>query len=111
VAVPRYDFAGRVALVTGGAGGIGRALAARLAEGGAKLVLWDLDRAMFGPVGGAKVFMRERVQRRARALDVRFIGAPHHGLRGRGEKIYVAGVGWREWPGRDSLTGLWRRGS
>ena len=53
MAVPRYDFAGRVALVTGGAGGIGRALAARLAEGGAKLVLWDLDRAMFGPVGGA----------------------------------------------------------
>ncbi len=51
--MPRYDFAGKVALVTGGAGGIGRALAARLAEGGARLVLWDLDRAMFGPVGNA----------------------------------------------------------
>lgn len=39
------NLAGRRAVVTGGARGIGRASAARLAEAGAHLVLADLDRA------------------------------------------------------------------
>lgn len=38
-----YDFAGRVAVVTGGAGGIGAATVARLADGGAKVAVFDLD--------------------------------------------------------------------
>jgi NAD(P)-dependent dehydrogenase (short-subunit alcohol dehydrogenase family) len=37
-----YDFKGRVALITGAAGGIGRAIADRLAACGARLVLWDM---------------------------------------------------------------------
>lgn len=37
------DTQGKVALVTGGANGIGRLLAAALGECGATLVLWDLD--------------------------------------------------------------------
>jgi 2-dehydro-3-deoxy-L-rhamnonate dehydrogenase (NAD+) len=42
-----YDsrFAGRAAVVTGAAGGIGRAIAARLAAEGAKVSLWDLNQA------------------------------------------------------------------
>lgn len=36
-------FAGKVALVTGAAGGIGRATAERLAEGGARVMLTDID--------------------------------------------------------------------
>lgn len=36
-----YDFSGRAAVVTGGAQGIGLAVAQRLADGGAKLALWD----------------------------------------------------------------------
>jgi NAD(P)-dependent dehydrogenase (short-subunit alcohol dehydrogenase family) len=37
-----YDFNGRVALVTGGARGIGAATAARLAAGGARVAVFDL---------------------------------------------------------------------
>jgi NAD(P)-dependent dehydrogenase (short-subunit alcohol dehydrogenase family) len=36
-----YDFSGRTAIVTGGAGGFGRAIAARLHQAGATIVLWD----------------------------------------------------------------------
>ena len=37
------DFSDQVAIVTGGAQGIGRAVADRLAGGGARLAIWDLD--------------------------------------------------------------------
>jgi NAD(P)-dependent dehydrogenase (short-subunit alcohol dehydrogenase family) len=39
------DFSSRVAVITGGASGIGRATAHRLAAGGATLALWDIDEA------------------------------------------------------------------
>ena len=42
----RYDLEGRLAVVTGGAQGIGRAVAGRLAASGARVVLWDLDAAL-----------------------------------------------------------------
>lgn len=37
------DFENRTAVVTGGAQGIGAAVAARLAKGGARVALWDMD--------------------------------------------------------------------
>jgi len=40
-----YDFAGRVALVTGGASGIGAAAAARLRAGGAEVAVFDREPA------------------------------------------------------------------
>ena len=41
----RFDFTGRTAVVTGGMQGIGAAIAKRLTESGAKVVVWDLDGA------------------------------------------------------------------
>jgi 3-oxoacyl-[acyl-carrier protein] reductase len=40
-----YDFSSRTAVVTGGAGGFGRAIAARLHQAGAAVALWDADEA------------------------------------------------------------------
>jgi 3-oxoacyl-[acyl-carrier protein] reductase len=53
----QLDFAGRRAVVTGGAAGIGLAVASRLAASGAKVALWDRDEAALAEaatkVGGA----------------------------------------------------------
>src|SRR5262249_15603099 len=40
-ATNRYDLAGKAAIVTGGAGGIGLAIAERLLASGARVSLWD----------------------------------------------------------------------
>jgi rhamnulose-1-phosphate aldolase/alcohol dehydrogenase len=66
-APPRGELAGRIALVTGGASGIGRAAARRLAELGAHLVVADLNRE------GAEVVAEELREAHGdrRALAVR----------------------------------------
>jgi 3-oxoacyl-[acyl-carrier protein] reductase len=47
-----YDFNGQVAVVTGGAQGIGRAVAERLARDGATIAVWDMNPAAEAPEGG-----------------------------------------------------------
>ncbi|RZJ88083.1 MAG: SDR family NAD(P)-dependent oxidoreductase, partial [Brevundimonas sp.] len=52
-------FEGRRAVVTGGASGIGRAVAARLTDEGARVAIWDRDAAGATPaadeIGGIAV--------------------------------------------------------
>src|SRR5262245_19808387 len=43
VTVNQLDFAGRTAVVTGGAQGIGAAIVERLRSSGARVLIWDLD--------------------------------------------------------------------
>ena len=55
----RYDLSGQVAVVTGGAQGIGLAVARRLADAGARCLIWDADGALAARVaedlgGGAE---------------------------------------------------------
>jgi len=51
--VNAYDLSGRVAAVTGGARGIGRAVAERMVASGAEVALWDQDEAAAQETAGA----------------------------------------------------------
>ncbi len=46
------DFSGQVAIVTGGAQGIGRAVAEELSNNGARIVIWDVDEALAAATAG-----------------------------------------------------------
>src|SRR5947209_6610585 len=61
----QIDLVGRTAVVTGGAQGIGRAIAARLLDSGAAVAIWDRDAAM-----AAKTADELRRNRRVEALPV-----------------------------------------
>ena len=47
-----FDFSNRVAVITGGAQGIGRAVAERLIDGGSAVALWDQDKALVEATAG-----------------------------------------------------------
>jgi len=67
-----FDFAGRTAVVTGGAQGIGAAIAKRLRSSGAKVVIWDLDGSPRVDVAdaGAVQAATERTVRELGRIDV-----------------------------------------
>ena len=63
----RIDLGGRRAVVTGGAQGIGRAIAERLLASGAAVALWDRDRSL---VDATRDALAEKGQVHAVAVDV-----------------------------------------
>lgn len=67
-----YDFSGKTAIVTGGAKGIGRAIATRLLHSGARVWVWDVSRPDLENVGFAPVDVTDSEQiatALARVLD------------------------------------------
>ncbi|MGZ8260620.1 MAG: SDR family NAD(P)-dependent oxidoreductase [Caldimonas sp.] len=62
----RIDLDGRVAVITGGAQGIGRAIAERMLASGATVSLWDVDPGMLaeakGALAGAGTVLTEEVE-------------------------------------------------
>jgi 2-dehydro-3-deoxy-L-rhamnonate dehydrogenase (NAD+) len=67
-----FDFGGRTAVVTGGAQGIGAAIAKRLRSSGAKVAIWDLDGSPCVDVAdaGAVQAATERTLRELGKIDV-----------------------------------------
>ena len=71
-----YDFSGNVAVVTGGAQGIGASVVERLRAEGATVVVWDLPQ--FAPAAdeglfhAADVSEREGIERATEALIARW---------------------------------------
>ncbi|MGE0283144.1 MAG: SDR family NAD(P)-dependent oxidoreductase [Rhizobiaceae bacterium] len=49
----KIDLAGQIAVVTGGAQGLGLAMARRIVQSGAKVSLWDLDEKLLAEAAGA----------------------------------------------------------
>jgi len=68
MATTRFDFTGRVVVVTGAANGIGAACARLFAASGARLALWDVDaaagQALAGELGAGARAIRCDVSRR-----------------------------------------------
>ena len=75
-------FAGRCAIVTGGASGIGLAVAARLAQEGAEVSLWDLKQ---------DALERARAQTQATHVQALDISNPEQVARGMAESVAAMG--------------------
>ncbi len=67
MSAPVYDYAGKTAVVTGGASGIGQAIAERLRDAGASVQVWDLAAPAFEGVSFAKVDVSDPAQVKAAA--------------------------------------------
>ena len=65
----QIDLNGRVAIITGGAQGIGYAVAQRMLQSGARVQLWDVDAARLAPCARKPRRVRQRDRRRRSELS------------------------------------------
>jgi NAD(P)-dependent dehydrogenase (short-subunit alcohol dehydrogenase family) len=70
----KYDFAGRVAVVTGGAKGIGAAIVSQLRDAGAVVAVWDKEKADEAQLGIQVDVTKVDDVDRATATTVRSVG-------------------------------------
>ena len=106
------DLSGRGAIVTGGARGLGRAIAERLHASGARLALWDVDgegvqatAAAIDPVAarGFAVDVSDAASVEATAAATRaFLGTP-------AILVTSAGIGGEKHPAWEYPVDVWRR--
>ena len=73
----RYDLEGRVAIVTGGAQGIGLATVGRMLDSGAKVAIWDRD---IGALDGAVARFAEPGAISGMAVEIADLGAVRVGV-------------------------------
>jgi 3-oxoacyl-[acyl-carrier protein] reductase len=66
----RYDLDGRLVVITGGAGGIGRAIASGALAGGARVSLWDRDDAALDAAAAALTARDPHARIDTRRVDV-----------------------------------------
>jgi len=104
-AVNRHDLAGRRIVVTGGAGGIGLACAARLARDGAEVELWDLGG---GALDAARAALPGAVARALDVTDAAAVDAAMAAARPRGV-VHCAGILGPVVPAADLAAADFRR--
>ena len=84
----RYDFTGKTAVVTGGANGISRGVAQRLASSGARVFVWDLVPDVVSGIESLRVDVTNasdiaaaiaKIRREGHELDILFNGAGYLG--------------------------------
>ena len=88
----RFDAAGDVIVVTGGANGIGRALARAAAQAGARVVVCDVDAAAMAALSSVAGISTRRldVSERAAVFDV--LGGVERGRRGHDGPLAVVAL-------------------
>jgi NAD(P)-dependent dehydrogenase (short-subunit alcohol dehydrogenase family) len=101
-ATAQYDFAGSVAVITGGASGIGAEVASHLARNGARVAVWDMaEPGMRDDAWQVDVTDLEGVEQAARAVVGRFGGIDF--------VINSAGFAGPTMPVDEYDPALWRR--
>lgn len=95
---PAMDLAGKLAVVTGGARGIGRAIAQVLKDAGARVAVCDLDEAAASEAGAALGGLGARVDVGSEAALARFLTRVQRELGAIDVYVSNAGLGFGDGP-------------